>query len=120
MTDLIHDGSPLPTLEVHSFDGLNAKWETILDATRNRAMRWINQWRALSGGFSVSVQPGGELIIEPARIRGPSEGRGTRRRVERMIADLKAAPEVATAVQISTALVWYQTQTAKPAGTALQ
>lgn len=43
-------------------------WDSMPDRRRSRAMKWVNRWRALNGGFQL-LQDDGQMIVEPARMR---------------------------------------------------
>jgi hypothetical protein len=90
-----------------TFDEAERSWSEVPEARQHRVVQWVNRWREVRGGFSVYPDTG---LIEPSRLAHPSDGRNMRRRVDRLIAELRGDRELADDVWISTIRVWYCAQ----------
>lgn len=116
---MIVGGNPLPEIRQMSFADLEREWVDLPEDRKAAVIRWVNAWRAVGGGFTVTPYPR-EIVVEPSRIVPIPDSRIQRKRSRALIAELRASPELASAVQLSTVRIWYQAKTSRQPGETVQ
>lgn len=93
----------------NSAEAAAEQWEAVPGDIKRVVFRWINDWRAVDGGFQVHSAEGIIQQITPSRVSKVGD-RGGRKRAQRIIDQLKDSPKLAQAVFLNAAYVWHQAQ----------